>query len=53
MRTTDDLSAASEPHRIQQRGLWFEEFSVGCIYAHRPGRTVTEADNVQIGRAHV
>lgn len=46
MRTTDDLSAASEPHRIQQRGLWFEEFSVGCIYAHRPGRTVTEADNV-------
>jgi len=32
--------------RIQQRGLWFEEFEVGTIYAHRPGRTVTETDNV-------
>lgn len=32
--------------RIQQRGLWFEEFDVGTIYEHRPGRTVTEADNV-------
>lgn len=29
-----------------QRGLWFEEFEVGAIYYHRPGRTVTEADNV-------
>lgn len=32
--------------RIVQRGLWFEEFEVGTIYEHRPGRTVTEADNV-------
>jgi acyl dehydratase len=32
--------------RITQRGLWFEEFEVGTIYEHRPGRTVTEADNV-------
>ncbi|MCA0180902.1 MAG: MaoC family dehydratase [Actinobacteria bacterium] len=31
---------------IEQRGLWFEEFAVGAIYRHRPGRTVTEADNV-------
>ncbi|WP_036555916.1 MaoC family dehydratase [Nocardioides insulae] len=35
-----------EPKRIIQRGLWFEEFEVGAIYEHRPGRTVTEADNV-------
>lgn len=32
--------------RITQRGLWFEEFEVGVVYEHRPGRTVTEADNV-------
>ena len=32
--------------RIVQRGLWFEEYDVGAIYEHRPGRTVTEADNV-------
>nr|WP_040014864.1 MULTISPECIES: MaoC family dehydratase [Dermacoccus] len=31
---------------MTQRGLWFEEFEVGAIYEHRPGRTVTEADNV-------
>lgn len=35
-----------EPTRVVQRGLWFEEFEVGAIYEHRPGRTVTEADNV-------
>lgn len=26
-------------------GRYFEEFEVGDIYEHRPGRTVTEADN--------
>ena len=31
---------------IVQRGLWFEEFETGVVYQHRPGRTVTEADNV-------
>lgn len=31
---------------IEQRGLWFEEFEEGARYLHRPGRTVTEADNV-------
>ncbi len=32
--------------QVLQRGLWFEEFEVGTTYLHRPGRTVTEADNV-------
>ncbi|WP_144718282.1 MaoC family dehydratase [Agrococcus jejuensis] len=32
--------------RIRQRGLWFEELEPGTIYEHRPGRTMTEADNV-------
>jgi acyl dehydratase len=35
-----------ERREIVQRGLWFEEFETGVIYRHRPGRTVTEADNV-------
>jgi acyl dehydratase len=35
-----------ESRRITQRGLWFEEFEVGTVYEHRPGRTITEADNV-------
>jgi acyl dehydratase len=35
-----------EPRRIEQRGLWFEEFETNTVYAHRPGRTLTEADNV-------
>jgi acyl dehydratase len=32
--------------RVVQRGLWFEQFEVGTVYEHRPGRTVTETDNV-------
>jgi acyl dehydratase len=31
---------------VVQRGLWFEEFDTGVRYLHRPGRTITEADNV-------
>ncbi|MCZ4555391.1 MaoC family dehydratase [Rhodococcus maanshanensis] len=32
--------------RVVQRGLWFEEFETDVVYEHRPGRTITEADNV-------
>jgi acyl dehydratase len=38
--------AARQPRVVVQRGLWFEEFEIGTIYQHRPGRTITEADNV-------
>ncbi len=31
---------------IEQRGLYFDELEEGVLYSHRPGRTVTEADNV-------
>lgn len=42
-----DTGPRNSLHRdILQRGLWFEEFEVGARYLHRPGRTVTEADNV-------
>lgn len=30
----------------EQRGLYFEEFDERVCYRHRPGRTITEADNV-------
>jgi acyl dehydratase len=33
------------PKTVEQRGLWLEEFEEGTTYLHRPGRTVTEADN--------
>ena len=32
--------------RVVQQGLWFEDFEYGVVYEHRPGRTITEADNV-------
>jgi acyl dehydratase len=35
-----------EQKTIEQRGLFYEEFEIGTVYLHRPGRTVTEADNV-------
>ena len=39
-------SSEQSAKTIVQRGLWFEEFEVGARYLHRPGRTITEADNV-------
>jgi acyl dehydratase len=35
-----------ERHVIEQRGLYADELTIGAVYAHRPGRTLTEADNV-------
>lgn len=43
---SENAEATTTPVRVVQRGLWFEEFAEGTIYEHRPGRTVTEADNV-------
>jgi len=36
----------SDVKRIQQRGLYLDELEQGAVYAHRPGRTLTETDNV-------
>lgn len=35
-----------ESRTVVQRGLWFEEIELKVRYLHRPGRTMTEADNV-------
>jgi itaconyl-CoA hydratase len=35
------------PNRYREsHGRYFEDFEVGAIYEHRPGRTITEADNI-------
>ena len=35
------------PHRYRETfGRYFEEFIEGDVYEHRPGRTITDADNV-------
>jgi acyl dehydratase len=31
---------------VEQRGLWFDELRADVVYKHKPGRTITEADNV-------
>ncbi len=34
------------PNRYRETyGRYFEEFTVGDVYEHRPGRTISEADN--------
>jgi acyl dehydratase len=34
------------PNRYRERfGRYYEDFTVGDIYEHRPGRTITETDN--------
>lgn len=36
------------PGRFRETfGRYFEDFEVGHIYEHRPGRTITDTDNVQ------
>ena len=27
-------------------GRYYEEFKVGDVYEHRPGRTITQSDNI-------
>ncbi|MDJ0317770.1 MULTISPECIES: MaoC family dehydratase [Arthrobacter] len=41
-----DVDPLTTPAVVRQRGLFFEELQVGVLYQHRPGRTLTETDNV-------
>jgi itaconyl-CoA hydratase len=35
------------PGRFRETfGRWYEDFVVGHVYEHRPGRTITDADNI-------
>ncbi|GAA3981584.1 MaoC family dehydratase [Thermobifida alba] len=44
--TADGAAPEEEEVRVEQRGLYYEELQTGAVYVHRPGRTVTDADNV-------
>ena len=42
------MTSTVQNNRYQTKfGRYLEEFQVGDIYEHRPGRTITEADNIQ------
>lgn len=42
----DPQGAVPERAVVEQRGLYFEELDTEVVYSHRPGRTLTETDNV-------
>jgi acyl dehydratase len=41
-----ELTTEREASGAHSYGRYLEEFRVGDIYEHRPGRTITEADNI-------
>lgn len=41
------MEAAAERRIVASYGRYLEDFRVGDVYEHRPGRTITEADNIQ------
>lgn len=41
----DPTDGTTGVRRVEQRGLWYDELETGVVYVHRPGRTVSEADN--------
>lgn len=46
MSKDEPVGPAASGREILQRGLYYEEFEVGTRYLHRPGRTISEADNI-------
>lgn len=41
------IAVPSGPNRFRESfGRYFEDFNVGDIYEHRPGRTVTQTENI-------
>src|SRR5699024_8717383 len=41
------IRKVSESRYRGEIGLYYEDMNVGDVYEHRPGRTITEADNIQ------
>jgi itaconyl-CoA hydratase len=39
------LVKISDNRYRESHGLYYEDFDIGDIYEHRPGRTITQADN--------
>ncbi|MGO1695844.1 MAG: MaoC family dehydratase, partial [Arthrobacter sp.] len=38
----NDGGTPAPGRRVVERGLYFDELEVGTVYAHSPGRTMTE-----------
>jgi acyl dehydratase len=53
LNSNEETKMAGEIKQVGERtfretfGRYFEDFQVGDIYQHRPGRTITQYDNVQ------
>lgn len=45
-KTLSRLEKIGEQRYRESHGLYYEDFEVGDIYEHRPGRTITETDNI-------
>lgn len=43
---TTDIKQINENTFRSSYGRYYEDFEVGHIYQHRPGRTITETDNI-------
>lgn len=41
------MATNAENTIVASYGRYLEDFQVGDVYEHRPGRTITEADNIQ------
>ncbi len=41
----DEHAMALEPGIKTPTGRWYEDFNIGDVYRHWPGRTITETDN--------
>ena len=46
MKNVLAFSEISKGRYREEHGLYYDDFEVGDIIEHRPGRTVTEADNI-------
>lgn len=44
--TPPEAASPAAEREVIQRGLYYEEFDVGTKYLHRPGRTISESDNI-------
>ncbi|PHM51215.1 MaoC family dehydratase [Xenorhabdus sp. KK7.4] len=40
------LEAIGPQRYRESHGLYFDDFNIGDVYEHKPGRTVTEVDNI-------
>lgn len=43
--TLNNYKQIGENHFIEDHGLYFEDFTIGHIFDHMPGRTITATDN--------